>query len=257
VPYNTIINITFILSILGVILMVLRHLPQATRDQKQISAHKQLTYPKMATLALEAKGLPAQAHSRILAILKLIKHKIWQFVLEAKGLKHSPKISYQFQRIFHAGAGDGQQALIKNEKYYIDLIKRNPKDYTYYDMLGQYYLEHKKMSDAISVYDYLVNHAPTEAIFWVRLGLASLYLQEYNRAEEAYTKAIMLDPTNPSRFYNLALAQQGLKKYPEALISLTKALELEPNNTKYQNLKFEIESKAKSSIPLENIHKKS
>jgi predicted Zn-dependent protease len=205
--------------------MVLRHLPQATRDQKQISAHKQLAYPKMATLALEAKGLPAQAHSRILAILKLIKHKIWQFVLEAKGLKHTPKISYQFQRIFHAGAGDGQQALIKNEKYYIDLIKRNPKDYTYYDMLGQYYLEHKKMSDAISVYDYLVNHAPTEAIFWVRLGLASLYLQEYNRAE--------------------------------ALISLTKALELEPNNTKYQNLKFEIESKAKSSIPLENIHKKS
>ncbi|HMR55485.1 MAG TPA: tetratricopeptide repeat protein [Candidatus Doudnabacteria bacterium] len=250
-------NITFVLSILGVILMVLRHLPQATRDQKQIKARKESASPTMATEALEAKGLPAQAYSRTLGVFKLIKHKIWQFVLEAKGLKQSPKISYQFQRIFNSVEGDGQQALIKNEKYYIDLIKRNPKDNTYYDMLGQYYLEHKKMNDAVSVYDYLVNHVPTEAIFWVRLGLASLYLQEYGRAEEAYTKAVKLDPTSPSRFYNLALAQQGLKKYSEAVISLTKALELEPKNSKYQDLRFEMESKAKSSIPLENIHKKS
>lgn len=250
-------NITFVLSALGVILMVLRHLPQATREQKQIKARKEADAPVKSSEALLAKGLPARAYSRSLGIFKLIKHKIWQFVLEAKGLKQSPKISYQFQRIFHAGPADTQPALIKNEKYYIDLIKRNPKDNTYYDMLGQYYIEQKKMHDAVSVYDYLVNHAPTEAIFWVRLGLASLYLQEYNRAEEAYAKAVKLDPSNPSRFYNLALAQQGLKKFKEAVESLDKALHLEPSNRKYQDLRFEMETKSKTTVPLENIHKKS
>lgn len=250
-------NITFVLSILGVILMVLRHLPQATRDDKQVKAHRAAASSVPATQALEAKGLPARSSSRLAAIFKLIKHKIWQFVLEAKGLKQSPKINYQFQRIFGAGESDVQPALIKNEKYYIDLIKRNPKDNVYYDMLGQYYLEQKKMHDAVSVYDYLVNHAPTEAIFWVRLGLASLYLQEHARAEEAYTKAVKLDPTNPSRFYNLALALQGQKKYQAAVAALDKALHLEPNSRKYQDLRFEMETKAKTTVPLENIHKKS
>lgn len=250
-------NITFVLSILGVILMVLRHLPQATREQKQLKARKEASNSIPAHEALEAKGLPARAYSRSLGIFKLIKHKIWQFVLEAKGLKQSPKISYQFQRIFSNGEDDTQPALVKNEKYYIDLIKRNPKDNTYYDMLGQYYIEQKKMHDAVSVYDYLVNHAPTEAIFWVRLGLASLYLQEYERAEQAYDKAVKLDASNPSRFYNLALAQQGLKKYAAAVESLDKALHLEPNNRKYQDLRFEMQSKARTTVPLENIHKKS
>lgn len=250
-------NITFVLSALGVILMVLRHLPQATREQKQTQARRDADAPVKSSEALLAKGLPARAYSRSLGILKLIQHKIWQFVLEAKGLKQSPKISYQFQRIFNTGPADTQPALIKNEKYYIDLIKRNPKDNTYYDMLGQYYIEQKKMHDAVSVYDYLVNHAPTEAIFWVRLGLASLYLQEYTRAEEAYSKAVKLDPSSPSRFYNLALAQQGLKKFKEAMESLDKALHLEPNNRKYQDLRFEMETKSKTTVPLENIHKKS
>lgn len=250
-------NITFVLSAFGVILMVLRHLPQATREQKQTQARKIASAPTPSSEALLAKGLPARTYSRTLGILKLINHKIWHFVLEAKGLKQSPKISYQFQRIFHVGPSDTQPALIKNEKYYIDLIKRNPKDNSYYDMLGQYYIEQKKMHDAVSVYDYLVNHAPTEAIFWVRLGLASLYIQEYNRAEDAYMKAVKLDPSNPSRFYNLALAQQGLKKYSAAVEALDKALHLEPGNRKYQDLRFEMETKAKTTVPLENIHKKS
>ncbi len=251
-------NITFVLSALGVILMVLRHLPQATREQKQHKAHKEASLGVPASEALQAKGLPARAYSRSLSFFKLLKHKLWHFVLEAKGLKQSPKISYQFQKIFQTGDNiDTQPALVKNEKYYIDLIKRNPKDNTYYDMLGQFYLEEKKMHDAVSVYDYLVNHAPTEAIFWVRLGLASLYLQEYARAEQAYTKAVKLDPTSPSRFYNLALAQQGLKKYVAAVDSLDKALHLEPSNRKYQDLRFELENKAKTTVPLENIHKNS
>lgn len=253
-PYNTIMNITFVLSALGVILMVLRRLPEATA---KVKAEKRVEIPtQTADSILEAKGLPAKAYSRSKNIAQVAWHKIWQFLLEAKGLKHTPIVNYNFQKILKNNKPDLNPPIVKNEKYYIDLIKRNPKDNSYYDMLGQYYLEEKKLEDALNVYDYLVNHAPTNALYWVRYGLTALHLQQYSIAEEAYKKAVNLDPSNPSRFYNLALSLQGQKKYSDAVKALDEALTLEPKNQKYADLRFEMESKAKTAIPLEKIHKK-
>ncbi len=249
-------NITFIVSILGVILMVLRRLPEATTfNRKKDEFNKDHAAPSAGSL-LGAKGLPVKAYSKSKVLSKLITHKVGQFLLEAKGLKQSPKISYNFQRIFKNVKADTNQPLVKDEKYYINLIKRNPKDDSYYDLLGQYYLEEKKMGDAVNVYEYLITHSPTETTYHVRLGLAALFMHDYKKAEQAYQKALQLDPTNPSRFYNLALSQQGLKKYDLAEKSMKKALELDPNNHKYKDFYFELESKAKTAVPLENIHKK-
>lgn len=243
-PYNTLMNITFVLSVLGVILLVLRHLPQATKIDKQTRLEKQSQQSPEVHHKLVAMGLPVMAYSKSKALFRTITHKIWQFILEAKGLKQSPKISYQFQKIFQEAKSDlSGTAVIKNEQYYIDLIKRNPKDNGCYDMLGQYYIQEKKMPDAVNVYEYLVTHVPNEVMYWVRLGLASLYLQENQRAKEAYQKAVELDPTHPSRFYNLALAEQGLKDFDSAIVAINQALDLEPKNQKYKDLRFELESK--------------
>ncbi|QQS23358.1 tetratricopeptide repeat protein [bacterium] len=251
-------NITFIVSILGVIFMVLRRLPEATIQDKNKPDSKKdrIEAANEAGSVLSAKGLPVKAYSKSKVILKTIGHKAGQFLLEAKGLKQAPKITYTFQKVFQNIKADTNPALVKDEKYYINLIKRNPKDDSYYDLLGQYYLEHKKMEDALNVYEYLITHAPTETSYWVRLGLAALFLNNYKKAEQAYEKAVQLDPTNPSRFYNLALARQGMKRFAPALEAIKKALELDPNNQKYQDFNFELESKAKNSIPLDNIHKK-
>lgn len=250
-------NITFIVSILGVIFMVLRRLPEATTQLKD-KVEAKSPHPKAVAAGsfLSAKGLPVKAYSKSKVILKTIGHKAGQFLLEAKGLKQAPKISYTFQKVFQNIKADTNTALVKDEKYYINLIKRNPKDDSYYDLLGQYYLEQKKMEDASNVYEYLVAHAPTETSYWVRLGLAALYMNNYKKAEQAYEKAVQLDPTNPSRFYNLALARQGMKKFALALEALKKALELDPDNQKYKDFSFELESKAKTAVPLDNIHKK-
>lgn len=252
-PYNIIMNVTFLLSVLGVIFMVLRRLPEAT----ELSREKAQEQPTLSDdhSVLSDKGLPVKESSKFKQLALKIWHKISQFLLEAKGLRHSPKIHYNFQKVFSKPQSDVKAVAVKNEKYYIDLIKRNPKDYSYYDMLGQYYLGEQKMTDAISVYEYLVDHVPTQVMFWVRLGLAALHLKEWEKAEHAYAKALDLDQSHPSRFYNLALALQGLGKYSEAVKALDKALELEPKNQKYFDLRFEMESKAKSAVPLENIHK--
>lgn len=251
-------NITFIISILGVIFMILRRLPEATIQDKHKPDTKKdprETVHKAGSI-LSAKGLPVKAYSKSKVLLKTIGYKAGQFLLEAKGLKQAPKITYTFQKVFQNIKADTNPSLVKDEKYYINLIKRNPKDDSYYDLLGQYYLEQKKMEDALNVYEYLVAHAPTETTYWVRLGLAALFLNDYKKAEQAYEKAVQLDPTNPSRFYNLALARQGLKRFAPALEAIKKALELDPNNQKYQDFNFELESKAKTAVPLDNIHKK-
>ena len=254
-PYNIIMNIAFVGSILAVIFMVLRRLPEATVMQQKEKSNAEAIVSD-AHNSLFDKGLPVRAYSQTKQFFLVFWHKVTQFLLEAKGLKQAPKVQYNFQKILPKRKADTNPPLIKSERYFIDLIKRNPKDYTYYDMLGQFYIEEKKMQDAIAVYEYLVNHVPTEATYWVRLGLSALYLHQYGKAESSYHKALQLDPSNPSRFYNLALALQGQKKFSEAITALNSALELDPNNQKYFDLRFEMQSKAKTTVPLENIHKK-
>lgn len=251
-PYNLLSNLTLLISILGIIVLVLRRLPQAV--EQDTKAHAELNQPGEA---LASKGLPAMAVSKTRSWLKLFTHKIWQFMLEAKGLKNTPKINYNFKRILKkTNEPEAKAPIARSEKYYIDLIKRHPKDLSYYDQLGQFYVEARKYTDAANVYDYLSKHDPANSTYFAKLGICKLHDQQYEQAAVAYEQAITLDPSHPNRFYNLSLAYQGERQFKKAASALHKALDLEPNNQKYADLLFEIESKAKSSVPVENIHKR-
>ena len=178
-------------------------------------------------------------------------------MLEAKGLKHAPKINYNFKKILKQDdQPEMQPPIARGEGYYIELIKRHPKELVYYDQLGQFYVEARKYSDAANVYEYLTKHQPTSSAYFAKLGLSRLYAQQYELSIAAYEKAIQLDPSHPNRFYNLALSFQGLKQWRMAVEVLRKALELDPRNQKYRDLLFELESKVKTRVPVENIHKR-
>lgn len=251
-PYNILSNITLLLSILGVIVLVLRRLPEAVKEDAE--AHMILNEPGEA---LASKGLPAVAVSKTRAWIKVMMHKVWQFMLEAKGLKHAPKINYNFKRILKkTGEPKNKPATAQNEQYFIERIKRHPKDLANYDQLGQFYLEARKFTDSANVYEYLSNHDPANSTYFAKLGLSRLQAQSYEQAASAYEQSVKLDPSHPNRFYNLALALQGSKLWKPAAAVLRKSLELEPANQKYADLLFEVESKAKSTVPVENIHKK-
>lgn len=251
-PYNLLTNFIFLASVLGITVLVLRRLPQALQQGEEVTQAE----PAPNELLAE-KGLPAKAASKTKALLKVFGHKVWQFVLEAKGLKHAPKIKYNFKKI----AGQEAQPEVKppiarGEQYYIELIKRHPKDLGNYDQLGGFYIEARKYEDAANVYDYLCAHDPANGAYFAKLGLSRLYMQEHKLAAEAYEKAVELDPSHPSRFYNLALSLQGQRKWKKAVLALRKALELDTENQKYLDLLFELESKAKISPPVENITEK-
>lgn len=252
-PYNLVANLILILSILGVIIMVVRRLPQAVGENEE----QKLADENGAREVLASeKGLPTKAASKIRSFLQIAWHKLWHFMLEAKGLKHAPKINYNFKRILKKdNEAEVKKPVARNEDYYIRLIKRHPKELAYYDQLGQFYLEARKYSDAANVYDYLTEHSTTNSSYFAKLGLAQLHDQEFVKAEAAYAQSVKLDPSHPNRFYNLALALQGQKKYRAAVKALDSALELDSGNQKYADFRFEIESKAKTAVPIEKIHK--
>jgi tetratricopeptide (TPR) repeat protein len=251
-PYNLLSNLTLLVSILGIIVLVLRKLPQAVEEEAEASA-----ILNESGEALASKGLPARAVSRTRSWVKLLSHKVWQFMLEAKGLKHAPKINYNFKRILKKNSEpETKPPIARSEQYYIDLIKRHPKDLFNYDQLGQFYMEARKYPDSANVYEYLSKHDPANSSYFAKLGLSRLHAQQFDLSAAAYEQAMKLDPSHPNRYYNLALAYQGQKMWSEAVRSLKKALDLEPRNQKYADLRFELESKLKTSVPVENIHKR-
>ena len=78
--------------------MVLRRLPEAVDRTEKASSDSTASNTTPNSI-LFAKGLPVKAYSKTKVLLKLVSHKVWQFLLEAKGLKQAPKISYNFQKV--------------------------------------------------------------------------------------------------------------------------------------------------------------
>ncbi|MBI5530168.1 MAG: tetratricopeptide repeat protein [Candidatus Doudnabacteria bacterium] len=233
--YQILPNIIFIFSILGILLIILRHLPEAT-----IKHNLEIKEPP-ADQKLQAKGLPAEAFSKVGSIFKLWTKKAWNFILEAKDMKPHAVTGYQMKKIFGGKLPTFKKPAakaistreVKDEKYYLELIKLQPKNYEHYDSLGKFYLERENFSDAKDIYQYLVNHQPANPDFHARLAYCCYRLKQYPLAAEHYRKSLALDSTQPNRYYNLGLSLESSGKLAEAITSFQQAISLEPKNSKY------------------------
>ncbi len=242
--FNLIFNLVFILSVLGLVVWFLRKLPEATANVETKNVSSNIAVSHSLDKTLRSKGLPFISFSKTKNFFVVIFHKLTQFLLEAKGLKPGPKVRYNFKKILGTEKEQDKFAiLVKDEGYYIQQIRKNPKNFVNYDLLGQYYIKEKKFDEAVPLYEYLTNHAPTEVSYWARLGLVSLHVKDFSKSVSSYQRAVDLDNSNPGRFFNLALAQSGLGEFASAINSISTALSLDPNNKKYQDYKFELESK--------------
>jgi tetratricopeptide (TPR) repeat protein len=193
------------------------------------------------------KGLPALAVSKIRVTIILITKKVWNFILEAKDLKPHSAAGYQMKKIFggklpgvkkDAASGPLTTAEVRNEQYYLDRIKLQPKNLAHYDELGKYYLDQGDTNDAKDIYLYAVNHEPGNPDYQARLAYCFYIDKDFAKAAQHYQKAVALDSTQPNRYYNLGLSLQAAGDSEQALKAMHKALELEPSNPKYiQGLK--------------------
>lgn len=233
--YQIIPNIILIFSILGVLLIILRHLPEAI-----ISESEEAQEPTADKILL-AKGLPAEALSKVKTNVKFWVKKIWIFILEAKDLKPHAAAGYRMKKIFNRSIPQFKKPTpapitthdVKDERYYLNMIKLQPKNLENFDALGKFYLDQESLQDARDIYQYLASHQPTSPDFHARLAYCFYQTKQFEKAAEHYQKSLGLDSTQPNRYYNLGLSLEASGKLPESLKSFEQAISLEPKNSKY------------------------
>ena len=229
-------NIIFIFAILGILLLILRRLPEATVIE---SVRPKEVSPE---LKLQDKGLPAIAVSKLRAFFSLYLGKLWNFLLEAKDLKPTAVAGYRIRKLF-GYKGEVQNTLppqglvpapeVKDEKYFLEAIKQQPKNRGHYDALGKYYIGKGNWQDARDVYLYLVKHEPANADFHSRLAKCFYQLGMYAKASQHYRQSLALDSSQPSRYYNLGLSLEGQAQNDQAIEAFREAIALEPKNIKF------------------------
>jgi tetratricopeptide (TPR) repeat protein len=231
-------SVILILSVLGILLLILRRLPEAGNFMEQAPVEANVHQK------LLAKGLPAEAFSKVSKFFKFWTKKIWNFVLEAKDLKPHSAAGYQMKKIFNGrlpgfkaqAAGPAVADGEKDEQYFLDLIKSDPKNLFNYDLLGRFYLERASFTDAKDIYEYLASHEPGNAEFHARLGYCFYQDKQFEKAAQAYQKSLALDSTQPNRYYNLGLSLEGAGNLEEAVKNFEIAVSLEPTVKYYISL---------------------
>lgn len=235
-------NLIFLFAILGIIVLILRRVPEATGASPLPGLHKS-NEPEEAKPedGLREKGVPAAALSNARKVATITGKKVWRFILEAKGLTQSPAVNYRIKKFLGRGPREMKKTNpMMDETYFIDQIKRFPKDWQKYNDLGQFYMDKKDYGEALGVYDYLTKQDPVSVDFWARHGYAKMCLQDFDGAAESYEKSVELDQSFPNRYYNLALAYIETGKPDKAAAALKKAIELEPENNKYTEALAEV-----------------
>ncbi len=237
--YQILPNALLFASIFGIILIFLRRLPDGL-EQSTISKPDQ--QPAEMKLWLK-KGLPTFPASRLRAALKLLLRKIWNFALEAKGLRPGFFAGYRMKKLSASDTTDAPKpqadAITPNEEnkteaFFVEAIKKDPKNPALYEGLAKLYISQNNFLDAKDVLEYLSKHDPANAGLLSRLAFSHFRLKNYVEAEQKFKQSLALDSSEPSRYYNLGLSLKLQGKTDEAKEAFQKAFEIEPENEKYK-----------------------
>ncbi len=237
--YQIIPNILLIVSFLGIVLMILRHLPEASKIQ-----------PEQAdplAQKIKLKGLPWLDIPKFRTYFQRQSQRLWHFLLEAKDLRPSAAVGYRVKKIFGRNAVSAaalpaarpipaqaeNQTGEPDDNYYLEKIKADPKNLQLYNQLGKFYLDSGQSADARDIFQYLVRHNMTNAEYYARLAQANYKLKDYGPAVENYAQSLAIDPSQPNRLYNKGVCQEALGQLNEAAETFKQAIVLEPRNIKF------------------------
>jgi tetratricopeptide (TPR) repeat protein len=233
--YQILPNTIFLLAILGILILILRRLPEAKAESEK----QDLEIPVETKLA--NKGLPALAISKIKVQVRFVVKKIWQFILEAKDLRPHALASYKIKKIFEGRLPLSKKAVFQtahvpepeNEQYLLEKIKHEPKNLANYDALGKFYLDRNNFTEAKDIYLYLTNHEPSSGDYQAKLAYCFFQLDDFEKAAQHYQNSLALDPAHPNRYYNLGLSLASLGRFADAVKHYEQAIALEPKSVKY------------------------
>lgn len=127
------------------------------------------------------------------------------------------------QELFNRGS------VTEAERYFLKVIKLNPKEPQAYHFLGMIYLRQKEYEGAVEVLKMAVGLNALNDTALNNLGLAYFNLKKYEEAIEYFQKSIQLNDKIAHRFVNLGLAHQGQKDFEKAALDFENAVRIHEN----------------------------
>lgn len=127
--------------------------------------------------------------------------------------------------------GNPQQA----EKFYNEVIKRDPNDAKVHNNLGIIYLRQGKNDEAISAFQRAINIESEDALYHSNLGRAYEAEEKYADAVSEFRRAIELDPRVAWLYSVLGSMYAGLRQFDNAIVALQRAIELDPKDAGFYN----------------------
>lgn len=123
-------------------------------------------------------------------------------------------------------------SIIKKERKYLNILKKNPKDVKTLFLLGYLYqIDLKKYDKAEEIYLKVIELDSNDISAINNLGVIYSDLSNYNQAEKMYLECIKLDKSFSLAWSNLGnLYRTKLEKYEEAEKAYFKIIELESMN---------------------------
>jgi tetratricopeptide (TPR) repeat protein len=111
---------------------------------------------------------------------------------------------------------------------YEDLLKSEPKNAVFMNMIGIAYLNIANYNQAKKYFDRSAKADKKYPSAVNNLGMVYYQQKNYRRAIREYQRAIAIDPSQSGTHANLGYAYYKTKKYPEAATEFRKALEIDP-----------------------------
>jgi tetratricopeptide (TPR) repeat protein len=112
---------------------------------------------------------------------------------------------------------------------YEDLLKSEPKNAVFINMIGIAYLNIANYSQAKKYFDRSAKADKKYPSAVNNLGMVYYQQKNYRRAIREYQRAIAIDPSQSGTHANLGYAYYKTKKYPEAAAEFRKTLEIDPH----------------------------
>ncbi len=112
---------------------------------------------------------------------------------------------------------------------YEGLLKTEPKNAVYMNMIGIAYLNMSNLNQAKKSFERAIKADKTYASAVNNLGMVWYQQKNYRRAIREYQRAVVVDPSQAGTHANLGYAYYKTKKYSEAAAEFRKALELDPH----------------------------
>ena len=112
---------------------------------------------------------------------------------------------------------------------YQDLLKTEPKNAVFMNMIGIAYLDLSNPNEAKKYFQRAEKADKKYPSAVNNLGMVYYTQKNYRRAIREYQRAVKIDPGQAGTHANLGFAYYNTNKYPEASIEFQKALELDPH----------------------------